>query len=262
MPFHSSGEIRYYQFEQFGKGLIHAIFTRRGGVSPNPWCALNVGGTVGDNPQRVRENRRLALTALGRDPASVFDAWQVHGVDVAVAEAPRPPESPHQQADIILTNKPGITLMMRFADCVPIFLHDPVHKAVGLAHAGWMGTVRGTARAAIEAMQARFGSNPANIQAAIGPSIGPDHYRVGLDVVLRARQAFGSDADELLTVHDDSTFFNLWAANRRTLEKAGVRKIELAGLCTACDTEDWFSHRAERGLTGRFGAIIALKNND
>lgn len=259
MPFQSNGEIRYYQFELFDDRLIQAVFTRRGGVSPHPWAGLNLSGTVGDDPQSVRENRRRALTALDRDPYSIYDVWQVHGVHVTIAEAPRPPEIPHPQADAILTDKPGVTLLMRFADCVPVLLHDPVRKVVGIAHAGWMGTVRGAARAAVEAMQTRFGSRPNDIQAAIGPSIGPDHYRIGPDVVAQVRQAFGVDAPDLLEVRDGSTYFDLWTANRLVLEGAGVEQVEVAGLCTACHTDDWFSHRAERGRTGRFGAIIALR---
>ena len=260
MPFQSNGEIRYFQFELFDDGPVHAIFTRRGGVSPDPWAALNLGGTVGDDLERVRENRRRVLHALNRDIDSVYDVWQVHGVEVAIAEAPRPPETPHLQADAILTNKPGITLMMRFADCVPIYLHDPVRKVVGIAHAGWMGTVRGTVRFAVEIMQTRFSSRPADIQAAIGPSIGPDHYQIGPDVAAQVRQAFGADASQLLVARDASTYFDLWAANRLILEQAGVKQVETVGLCTACHTEDWFSHRAEHGRTGRFGAIIALRD--
>ena len=258
MPFQSHGKIRYFQFEQLGSGLTHAIFTRWGGVSPEPWAELNLGSTVGDDLERVRENRRLALETLERDPASVYDVWQVHGVEVAIAEAPRAPDAPHLQADAILTDKPGLALMMRFADCVPILLHDPVHKVVGIAHAGWMGTVRGTVRFAVEAMQKRYHSNPADIRAAIGPSIGPDHYEVGPDVAIQVQQAFGSDAASLLSVSSDHIKLDLWAANRLLLEQAGVRHIEVAGLCTACHTEDWYSHRAEKGRTGRFGIIIAL----
>ena len=260
MPFESTAGIRYYKFEQLGEGVTQAVFTRRGGCSPNPWTALNLGGTVGDDPERVCENRNRALLAMKRPPESVYDVWQVHGVSVAIAEGPRLPETPHLQADAILTNTPGITLLMRFADCVPIFLHDPIRKVVGIAHAGWMGTVRGTVRLAIEAMQARFGSTPGDILAGIGPSIGPDHYEVGPDVVAQVRQAFGQSAYRLLIDHAGATHFDLWAANRLALEKAGVWQIELAGLCTACHTEDWYSHRAERGHTGRFGAIIALNS--
>jgi YfiH family protein len=260
MPFLSNEGIRYYQFDNLGDGVNHAVFTRQGGLSPRPWAALNLGGTVGDDPERVRKNRQNALTALDCDPASVYDVWQVHGVSVAIAQAPRSQEMPHLQADAILTNVPGITLMMRFADCVPVLLHDPIHKVIGIIHAGWLGTVRGICRIAVEAMQANFGSNPGEILAAIGPSIGPDHYAIGQDVVLQVRQAFGLSAPSLLGRRAGAIHFDLWKANRLTLEQAGVRKIELANLCTACHTEDWYSHRAEHGRTGRFGAIIALNS--
>lgn len=259
MPFQTSDGVRYYQFEIFDGSLPHAIFTRQGGVSPAPWASLNLGGTVGDEAGRVRENRRRALLVLGRDPATVYDVWQVHGVNVAIAESARQPETPHIQADAILTDKPGLTLLMRFADCVPILLYDPVRQVVGIAHAGWLGTVHGTARAALEAMQARFGSKPGNVLAAIGPSIGPDHYEVGADVVYQVRHAFGADADALLTGRSGRMYFDLWAANRLLLEQSGVQQIEMSGLCTVCHNEDWYSHRAEKGRTGRFGAVIALE---
>jgi YfiH family protein len=260
MPFHIHGEVKYFQFSEFGQGIDHAIFTRQGGVSPRPWASLNLGSTVGDDLERVHQNRILALTALDKDPESVFDVWQVHGIDVAVAEAPRPHNNPHPQADILLTDRRGVTLMMRFADCVPVLLHDPVRQVIGLAHAGWMGTVRGAVSAAVKAMDDRFGSSPLDIQVAIGPSIGPDHYQIGPDVAMQVRQVFGPQADKFLAYRDGSIFFDLWKANTWQLEQAGVRQIELAGLCTACHTEDWFSHRAEKGQTGRFGVSIALRD--
>jgi YfiH family protein len=260
MPFQFVAGIRFYQFEQLGDGLTQAVFTRQGGCSPDPWSSLNFGGTVGDDSDRVRKNINRALQALDCAPESAYDVWQVHGINVVVTDAPRPAESAHLQADTILTNRPGITLLMRFADCVPILLHDPVRKVAGIAHAGWMGTVLGTVRMAVEAMHARYGSVPSDILAGIGPSIGPDHYEIGPDVVAQVRQAFGQNASSLLTDQEGATHFDLWAANRLTLENAGVRQIELAGLCTACHTEAWYSHRAERGRTGRFGAIIALNS--
>ena len=258
MPFQTQGEIRFYKFGRFDSSICHAFFTRKGGCSPEPWASLNMGGTVGDDKDRVRENRARGLASQDRDPASVYDVWQVHGVDVIIAESPRLPETPFLQADVILTNKPGITLMMRFADCVPIMLHDPIHNVVGIAHAGWLGTVFGTVKYAINAMQSKFGSKPIDIKAAIGPSIGPDHYEVGPDVVSRVNQSFGDKAGRLIRKKNDQTFFDLWAANRELLEESGVRQIEVAGLCTACHNDDWYSHRAEKGRTGRFGAIIAL----
>jgi len=259
MSFRTHGEVRYWTFDSLGEGVTQAVYTRQGGVSPEPWASLNLGGTVGDDLERVRENRRRALEATGSDPASVYDVWQVHGDAVALAEAPRSPQSPHLQADAILTDRPGVTLMMRFADCVPVFLYDPQRRVAGIAHAGWMGAVKGTVRTAVETMLSRYGSASRDIRAAIGPSIGPDHYEVGMDVVAQVRQAFGGAAPGLLRVRDGRTFFDLWSANRWLLEQAGVCQIEVVGLCTACHLADWYSHRAEKGRTGRFGAVLALK---
>jgi polyphenol oxidase len=260
MPFQTNAGIRFYQFPHLGLGITHAIFTRQGGTSTSYWASLNMGGTVGDDPNRVKENRQRALAALGKDPDSFFDVWQVHGAHTVLATGPRLPEVPHQKADIILTNTPGVTLLMRFADCVPILLHDPVKKVIGIVHAGWQGTVLGTAKVAVEAMQSRFGTQPVDILAAIGPSIGPDHYQVGPDVVARVRDAFSEDSSTLLNDKSDSSYFDLWAANRLILERAGVAQIDLAEICTACHVHDWYSHRAEHGQTGRFGAIIALES--
>lgn len=259
MPFHQPDSLRYYTFESFDTaGIQHGIFTRHGGVSPQPWASLNLGGTVGDDPSRVITNRKHVLQAMNRAPESMYDAWLVHGNAVTCADAPRQPETPPQYADAILTNKPHVTLLMRFADCVPIALYDPQRKVVGLVHAGWPGTVKRTAAAAVAAMQRQYGSDPADILAGIGPSIGVHHYPVGKDVIEQAQATFASDAPALLPAFDNVTHFDLWGANRLVLEQAGVRQIEIAGLCTACHTTDWYSHRAEHGKTGRFGMVIFL----
>jgi hypothetical protein len=258
MPFTNNHGIRYYTFDLFPAEVTHAVFTRQGGVSPQPWASLNVGGTVGDEAVRVRENRYRSFAALGRGIDSLFDVWQVHSADAVCADAPRDLDAPLLQADIILTDQPHVTLYMRFADCVPILFFDPKQGVVGLAHAGWLGTVRGTTSAAVKAMRERYGSRPENILAAIGPSIGVDHYEVGPDVISRVRESFNSAADRLIQSRSGKTYFDLWSANTLQLQEAGVEKIEVAGLCTACHLDDWFSHRAEKGKTGRFGALIAL----
>jgi len=258
MPFQHKNGLRYYTFDIFPAHVVQAVITRQGGVSPAPWHSLNVGGTVGDDPARVRENRARAFTTLGRSLDSLFDVWQVHSADVVYAEAPRTADQPLRQADILFTDRPDVTLFMRFADCVPLLFYDPKKGVVGLAHAGWLGTVRGVARAAIQAMRSRYGSKPEHVLAAIGPSIGRDHYEIGADVIAQVRQAFGGDAERLLEGRNGHTYFDLWAANYLQLQQAGVEHIEVAGLCTACHLDDWFSHRAEKGKTGRFGALIAL----
>ncbi|HEX2997764.1 MAG TPA: laccase domain-containing protein, partial [Anaerolineales bacterium] len=104
-----------------------------------------------------------------------------------------------------------------------------------------------------------YASNPADIVAGIGPSIGADHYEIGADVILQVMQKYADEAERVLTSHAGKIHFNLWEANRLSLERAGLGQIEVSGICTACHTEDWFSHRAEKGRTGRFGALISLQ---
>ena len=260
MPFQIMGQVKIYQFAQLGwASTVQAVFTRQGGISPDPFSSLNVGSTVGDDLANVAENRKRSFDAVGRKLESMHDVWQVHGTQAVYADAPRHLETPHVQADILLTDNPDVTLYMRFADCVPIFLYDPVKSVVGLAHAGWMGTVKKVAAVAVGAMADRYGSRPGDIQAGIGPSICQEHYPVGVEVVQQIKQAFSSDASGLLTFDGEKEHLDLWKANQLTLEQAGVERIELSGLCTACHLEDWFSHRGEKGRTGRFGGLIGLK---
>ncbi|MBL7161776.1 MAG: peptidoglycan editing factor PgeF [Anaerolineales bacterium] len=261
MPFHKVNSIRYYCFDIFEtSALTHAVFTRQGGLSPRPWDSLNMGASamVLDDHDRVRNNRILAFNALGREPESMYDVWQVHSVDVVCAEKPRPRDVPHIKADAILTDNPEVTLFMRFADCVPILLYDPVQRVVGVVHAGWQGTVRKILSVVVEAMVERYQSKPEDIQAGIGPSIAAHHYEVGVEVVEQVRQVFGEDAERLLPAPDGAVQFDLWRANQLLLEQAGVRDIQISGICTACHLDDWYSHRAEKGKTGRFGALIGL----
>jgi len=265
MAFHSDNSIHYYTFDSFDDaGIPHAIFTRRGGVSLAPWAALNLGGTVGDDPAHVQENRRRAFQAADRAPETLFDVWQVHSREVVRADAPRPLHTPHHRADAIFTDQPAVTLLMRFADCVPVLIADPTRKVVALVHAGWQGTVKRVVAATVEAMLAEYGLRTENLLAGIGPSIARHHYEVGPEVAEQVRAVFGQDAGELLSPGltsrsaEKRVQFDLWAANRLILEQVGVRRIEVSGICTACHLEDWYSHRGEQGKTGRFGALIAI----
>lgn len=264
MAFYNSENIRYFAFDSLtDAGVANAVFTRRGGLSPRPWASLNVGATVGDEIERVLENRKRSFQAVQRPFESIYDVWQVHGREVICTESPRPPQTKHLQADAILTDRLEVTIFMRFADCVPIFLFDPLRKVVGLVHAGWRGTVERTAGRTVRVMREKYLCSPENILAGIGPSIGAHHYEVGKDVVKQVQKSFGAVTSEVL--HDkvvdggsDRVQFDLWRANEIILEQVGVRRIEVSGLCTACHLKDWYSHRAERGRTGRFGALIAL----
>jgi len=259
MPFQGRNGITFYQFNSLVEHKVfHAIFTRHGGVSPKPWSSLNVGATVGDELLRVRENRNRVFSAVDVSPNSIYEVWQVHSAAVVIADNPKHPRAVHKKADVILTDKRLVNLFMRFADCVPIFLYDPVSNVVGLAHAGWRGTVNKAAQAAVSAMQTSYSSSPANIIACIGPSICQEHYPVGEEVVSAVKDTFGSQANDLVQYTGKEAHLDLWRANQLILTRTGVIQIEVAEICTACGVEDWYSHRAENGSTGRFGAIIGL----
>ncbi|HUV26287.1 MAG TPA: peptidoglycan editing factor PgeF [Anaerolineales bacterium] len=261
MAFHQPDDIRYFTFDSFSDGdITQAVFTRQGGISPHPWASLNVGGLRGDDPKRVYQNRVCSFELMDRIPESVYDVWQVHSTDVIWTTGSRPGSVRHRKADAILTDRPEVTLFLRFGDCVPILLHDPVKRVIGIAHAGWMGTVNGIVKETIVAMQNSYRSNPGDILAAIGPSIAVHHYEVGPEVEQMVDKSFGSSAKEFLIREEGKTYFDLWRANQYQLEEIGVNKIEVAGICTACNLDDWFSHRGEQGKTGRFGALIALRN--
>jgi polyphenol oxidase len=259
MSFHEINGLRYYSFEIFSSDVIQAVFTRRGGVSPAPWYSLNLGGSVGDDPAHVAENRIRVFNSLGRAPASIHDVWLTHSTDIVFADEPRPLDAPCPRADIIFTDNPNVSLFMRFGDCVPILFHDPKKKVVGIAHAGWMGTLRGVVGAAVEGMRSHYDCKPENIVAGIGPSIGVDHYEVGVEVFSQFREKYNHDSDKVLQTRNGSTYLDLWKANAIQLKTAGVEQIQASEVCTACHLEDWFSHRAEKGKTGRFGALMALQ---
>lgn len=259
MKFTKRNGLEFAQFESFPeKSVSHGFFTRKGGVSPSPWNSLNLGGTVGDSRENVVENRKRIFSCLNRQVESLYDVWQVHSAEVICTNEPRPLDQALIQADAIITASPDVTLFMRFADCVPIVLFDPIKKVVGLVHSGWVGTVKKISAAAIQKMEAEYNCRPENILAGIGPSIGPDQYEIGADVVEKVSETFGNEAKEVLIAKDGRSFLDLWTLNQLILTQAGVKSIELAGISTADDLERWYSHRWEHGKTGRFAALINL----
>lgn len=250
----------FLEFESLPNGGViqHAVFTRQGGVSPAPFDSLNLSVSVPDDKERVYANRRRAYGLYGRDTDSVVHAHLVHGADVArVSHLDYGTWIPH--TDGIITDEPGCALTMNYADCAPIFLYDPQHQAIGLGHAGWLGTVRDLPGALVRAMTEAFDSEPGSLVAGIGPSIGPCCYEVGEPVIGQVLDTFKDGSDLLLEqANGRGPHFDLPEANRRNLARAGVHSIELSGVCTACRTDLFFSHRAEKGKTGRFGTILIL----
>jgi len=223
-----------------------------------PFDTLNLGRAAGDAARAVRENRRRALAALGRDLEEHVEASQVHGARAAVAGV-RDRGRKIPGVDILLTRDPAVVLAMHYADCVPVLLADPGRRAAAVVHTGWRGTAEGAAAEAVRAMTGAFGSRPGDLVAAIGPAIGPCCYEV--DAPVAATLASWPWRDAVLTpVRAGRWLLDLWEANRRQLLDVGMPAgaVGVAGLCTACHPDLFFSHRRDR-RTGRMAALVALR---
>lgn len=261
--------IPHFHFESFpANGRVqHAVFTRKGGISPPPFDSLNLSVSVPDSKVNVYANRARAYGIYGRDTETAVHAYLVHGTDVARVTH-RNNGTWVERVDGIITAEPGCALTMNFADCAPILLYDPINHVAGLGHAGWQGAVKDLPGAMVRAMQAEFGSQPASLLAGIGPCIGPCCYEVGEPVIGEVQRAFAGAGSLLVSPPQgerpfslgNGPHFDLPEANRRNLVRSGVRHIELSGFCTACRTDLFYSHRAEKGKTGRFGTILILGN--
>lgn len=253
-------DLSFYRVRAFAPypDLVHAIFTRVGGFSQAPYRSLNLSVSVGDKPAVVRQNFERACRAVGIAPEQTVSCPLVHGARVlTVTHKNR--QAVMAAADGLITRAAGIHLFMRFGDCTPLLFFDPVVKAVGLTHAGWRGTMQNAAGATVQALSDRFGCRPGRLIAVIGPAIGPCCYEVGPEVITAAEQTFTETTGLFTRRNGRQAHFDLWEANRRQLAAAGVGQIIQTGLCTACRTDQFFSHRAERGRTGRFGAVIGLR---
>jgi YfiH family protein len=260
-------QVTFYEFDSLRahRELLFAGCTqRRGGVSGSPYDELNLGLHVGDDPLAVLENRRRVARALGVELASFVIAEQVHGGEVRVLTAADRGrgalrgEDAIGDTDALITREAGLVLAVMLADCVPVIVFDPVTPAVGVAHAGWAGTVRHVTRNTVRAMQRELGGDPSTFQAAIGPSIGPDSYEVGNEVAEQVRAAFPG-AGVVRPQGNEKHLLDLWGANVADLVSAGVRseRIEVAGLDTFQLPERFFSHRRAQP-TGRFLALASL----
>lgn len=242
-------------------GIIHFVSTRTGGVSPPPFDSLNLGFGTKDQPSRVLKNRQILAEAVGVPLANFTLGKQVHGDNIAVVTSELRGRGSHDYenaldaTDGLVTDVPGTCLMVLLADCVPLLFYDPVHKAIGAVHAGWKGTVRQIGRRAVDTMAEHYGSRPGDIVVGIGPSIGPCCYEVGPEVIAQAEESFG----ETVGLVDGNGHLNLWEANLRQLLEAGIPEanIEVAGICTRCNADRFFSERKQPG-TGRFGVGIML----
>lgn len=241
-------------------GLVsHGFSTRLGGVSSGAMGSLNLGRNRGDDPANVAENYRRICRSLGLAESRLVTAKQIHSTRVLRVEAPF---AETVEADGFITNVPGLVLVTFHADCVPLYFVDPAHRAVGLAHAGWRGTVDGMARAVIRSMNEAFGTKPEELLVGIGPSIGPCSFQVGPEVAdAFASWSFGKDYIKRDTAPEKYKI-DLWGFNRALCMDCGVppERIEVAGICTMCRPEQFFSHRLQGENRGSMAAFLALNS--
>ncbi len=271
---HNRDGIRFLAFDSLGgDGRLRAVVTtRHGGESIGPYATMNLGRRGQDDPAAVDGNRARAASLVGSTADRLTFGRQVHSANVAVVSAADAGRA-FDDTDALVTRTPGVPLVVLTADCTAVFLFDPVRGAAGIAHAGWRGAVARIAARTVEVMHDAFGSVPADLVAAVGPSIGPCCYEVGTDVIDAVQDALPGHAGEVLvepdmasagsfrgTVNEDRRHFDLWRANELVLIDAGVReeRIEVAAMCTSCRTDLFYSHRAEKGTTGRFGGLVML----
>jgi YfiH family protein len=248
------------------RGVKHAFTSKLYGESTLYGKSLNMSFNVGDSEDCVIANRRRVCNALGLDFARLTAARQAHG-DNSVYVNEELAGSGNKNftgaiaaADALITDLPGVPLMLLFADCTPIILVDPVKRLAALVHAGWRGTMANILRKTIKTLRDEFSSRPEDCVAAIGPAIGAECYKVGRDVYQAARENLPDYQMFFRPAGEGEWKFDLWRANKAQLETAGVKaeNIFISGVCTQCHRELFFSHRAEKGRAGRFAALVWL----
>ena len=259
--------LSYPAFEKF-PDIVQAFSTRLGGVSQGIYSSMNLSFTRGDDDAAVHENYRRFAAAVGFEAEDIVTSDQTHTANVRViTEEDRgngiTKSRQYTDVDGMITNVPGLVLATFYADCVPLYFVDPVHHAIGLSHSGWRGTVAKIGAVTVERMREEYGTDPGDIYSAIGPSICQDCYEVSEDVIQEFRNAFGrKDWDVLFYRKENGKYqLNLWEANRIIMQEAGIREehISMPGICTCCNPEFLFSHRASHGKRGNLGAFLGIR---
>lgn len=267
---HEKGEVVYLTFpilEQFS-WITHGFSTRLGGVSQGEIGSMNL--SFGREPDRenVEENHRRLAAAIGYEPENMVFSRQTHTTNIMkVTEEDRGlgfiREQDYNNIDGLITNVPGLVLVTFYADCVPLLLVDPVHRAIGSAHSGWRGTVGNIGKTVVESMAKAYGTRPEDVVASIGPSICQDCYEVSGDVIEEFRNAYASDLWPFLFYgKDDGKYqLNLWRACYENFLGAGLlpEHISLPDLCTCCNPKLLYSHRASGGRRGNLAAFLMIK---
>lgn len=262
--------LKFQEFEQLDF-IKHGFTTRLGGVSDGDCFSLNLGYERGDRKENVRENFNRVADMLNISPESMIAGKQTHTTNVLeVGESLSGNgvvlDNQLRDIDGLITNVQGLCLVTFYADCVPLYFIDPVHKAIGLSHSGWRGTVQKIGKDTIRRMSETYGSKPEDMLVGIGPSICQDCYEVSEDVIDEFRQAFDSIYWEKLFYQKENGKYqlNLWKANEIILLEEGIQKehLSITNICTCCNSEIMFSHRASHGKRGNLGAFLAIKGEE
>ena len=250
-------------------GIVrHGFSTRLGGVSEGYYASMNLSFDRGDKKEAVAENFRRIGEALGVRCEDMVLSRQTHTTNVRiVTDADRGKgitrERDYTDVDGLVTNVPGICLVTSYADCVPLFFVDPVKKVIGLSHSGWRGTVGKIGRKTVELIHERFGSDPADILAAVGPSVCMECYEVSGDVIGKFKEAFSENWwDQLFYEKPDGKYqLDLWKANELIFQESGIlpEHIAVTNICTHCNSDILYSHRAAGDKRGNLCAFLALK---
>ncbi|MTK08727.1 MAG: peptidoglycan editing factor PgeF [Hungatella sp.] len=270
MNYMESDPVPYLSFPILEKTgmVIQGFSTKLGGVSQGKFATLNFTFTRGDNPDHVMENYRRMAAALGVDEKRMVLSYQTHTTNIRLVTEEDAgkgigKERDYKDIDGLITNVPGITLVTFFADCVPLYFLDPVHKAIGLSHSGWRGTVSRMGAVTINKMKEAYGTRAEDLLVCIGPSICVDCYEVGEEVALEFKKAFAKDNwNQILREKNNGKFMlDLWKANEILLKEAGVKpeNIQTTDICTHCNSDYLFSHRTCGNERGNLAAFLSLK---
>lgn len=271
MEIRQYGKVPYLTFPLLEKtGLVRHLFsTREGGVSTGIYASMNVSYSRGDNKEAVDENFRRIAEIFGSTSDKMVCSRQTHTTNirrVTKADCGKGVvrETDYEDVDGLITDEPGIILCTFYADCVPLYFVDTKHRAIGLSHSGWRGTVGRMGELTIKAMREAFNTRAEDVTAAIGPSICQDCYEVGEEVADVFRVSFPDDWKGILKdgVKEGKYQLDLQEANRIVLEDAGVPsgQIAVTDLCTCCNSRVLFSHRGSGGKRGNLGAFLELKD--
>ena len=260
--------LKFPQLEAVDHMAAHGFSTRLGGVSEGKFATMNFTFTRGDDPEHVMENYRRVARVLRVDERRMILSYQTHTTNIkTVTEEDAGKgivkERDYRDVDGLITNVPGITLVTFYADCVPLYFVDPVHKAIGLSHSGWRGTVKRMGKVTLEAMAREYGTKPEDVLCCIGPSICQDCFEVGEEVIEEFKGQFKEEYwPELYYKKENGKYqLDLWKANQIILKEAGVREehIETTEICTRCNPQYLFSHRIMGSERGNLAAFLCLR---